>query len=260
MDDDTQFCISCGAKAVSDGQPSEDYFCIQCGQKLLSDSAFCTACGAKAPEENNPPEKGHSATESRPEKAATLPEDIKPKPATKPPKNAAPRREAPPPKKPAAERPQKKQASQAAGGILSNMQRKHMLIIGGITVVLLAVVIGLVIFLASGSRSQDDPHSYYINRVVNGHLDNHQNMTVGVAFERFFTDFEWVYNYDDDEFDLVSFSGTMLRDNVPTPVQFIFAFTADGTDFDVIVLMLGGIMQDETVKNELLDYVFASTR
>ena len=263
LESDSQFCISCGAKTPeSDNQSAEssdNSFCIQCGEQLLSDSLFCTTCGAKV--EDVPPEESAGAIEDWLVEAAAV--EVKTKPAADSPAQTT-QREMPLPQKPVIEPAAQVPDEYVSTDVVPNApskQRKLILIFGGVTVVLLAVVVGLIIFIARG----DSPYvngregAYHMNRVARGHLEEHTNITIGAAFERFFTNFEWNY-FSDGDVNYVSFHGDMQRDGETVMAQFIFQFTDNDEDFEVIVLVLGGVMQDILVINELLDYIFASVR
>jgi len=194
-------------------------FCIKCGKQLESDSQFCVSCGAKAVPDNLPTDDS----------------------------------------KPVAGQTKKTQAPPAAssGATIFGMQRKLVLIFGGVIAVLLAVIIGLIIFIAREPSNR--PRSVHVDRVASGFINNRTNMTVGDAFEQVFNDFVWTYSSDDDN-NYVSFHGNMQRDGETIAVQFIFQFLGNDTDFEVLVLSINGTAQNTTVINELLDYIFASAR
>ena len=259
LENDSQFCVSCGAKAPApENQSAGDNFCIQCGEKLLDDSQFCTSCGTKV--DDNPSTIDSDAVEDWLKETAAPVEDTKPKPA-KPPAAVSPKQEIPLSPKPAVRQARQAQDKKVSTDVSPsdtdpNKQRKQLIIFAGVTVALLTVVIGLIIFIVSGRDSHGPDH---ISRVQQGHLLNHTDITIGVAFERFFDNFEWTYFYDEDT-NYVSFHGTMERDGEDIMTQFIFQFTNNDENFEIIVLVLGGVMQDRASINNLVDYIFARTR
>ena len=265
LESDSQFCASCGAKAPAPETPStEDSFCIQCGEKLFSDSQFCISCGAKA--DGNLSQIDNDAIENWLDATASV-EDDNAMPVVMSPVNTALKREAPAPQKPVAKNIEEVQEDQILSGDVPSAaepdkQRKLVMLFAGVTVALLVVVIGLVIFLVVRSRSpypaEWGESAPYISRVVNGHLDDHRNMTVGTAFNRFFTEYEWTHR-PADGIDYISIHGSILRNNEPVSAQFIFQLDDNG-GIRIAALVLDSNMQDPHVINELVNYIFESAR
>jgi len=264
--EDSLFCPACGVEAHKENEsdssasPEEgEQFCIKCGQKLLTDSQFCFSCGAEAidPVEEEKIEEPTPvpATNVVPVVESTL--DIKETPEKAPAIDKMPDPPKPMPTTQEVERPQ------------ANNQRKLVFALGGVVIILLAVIVGFVLISVIGGRDGRgndiriegvDPTDvigggYFIHRVVNGNLSNHPNITIGAAFEGYFSNRSWVHFMDGDGNQIVSFTGDMLLNLDTITIEVMFQFTWDESDFQPVGLMSDGVWQDTLFMLELLDYI-----
>jgi len=266
--DDSLFCPSCGAEAHKEAEQDsslaavpEEAFCIKCGQKLLADSQFCFSCGEKAVD----PVEEEEVEEPAPViiNEAPVIDDalvIKDAPVID---DAPVIKEAPVIDETPAPAVQEAKKPPAIN------QRKLIFALGGAVIVLLAVIVGFVLVNVIGGRDRRgneirlegvDPTDvigggYFIHRVVNGNLSNHPNITIGEAFERYFSNRSWVHFMDGDGNQIVSFTGDMLLNLDTITIEVMFQFTWDESDFQPVGLMSDGVWQDTLFMLELLDYI-----
>jgi len=261
--EDSVFCPSCGVQAPQgDELIGDERFCIDCGQKLLGDSQFCFSCGAKAADVEEPKvEEKAPAKEPPPKVEPAKKEDIKPEPEPS----------IPPPLEPI-DKPQE-EISETKPTQNSQGQRKLVIALGVTIVILLAIVAAFVIITVFGERSGSrneirieghDPDDvigggYFVHRVANGHLNNHRNITVGAAFESYFSNRSWVHFMDGDSNQIVSFTGDMLLNADIIVIEIMFQFTWDESSFEPIGLTSNGIWQEHNFMMELLDHIMTVT-
>ena len=237
-------------------------FCIECGQQLGEDSKFCFVCGAKTEPEQIPQEENIPPADESPQiyeevQAAPVPTHIPIQPAVSMPQFEQDYEE-----------PQEEEIVYASG------HRRILLAV--LAVVLLAVIAVVAFFVIRGRNDANVPapppraqdvHTpppaqtgvsiHHIERVFYGRLLGHPGETIGAAFSRYFTDYEWSHFLDGNT-NTVSFFGLMHRDgdDEPIGVQIMFRFTAGDADFDATGLFLGGYWQEASVLRELLASIF----
>ena len=236
-------------------------FCIECGQQLGEDSKFCFVCGAKTEPEQIPQEENIPPAEESPQMYEQAP--TAPLPAYIP---------TPPP----VSMHQLEQDYEELHEEDTVYATGHRKILFAVLAVVLLVVIAVAAFFVIRGRSSanapappvvQDIHTpppatqgvslHHIERVFYGRLVDHPGTTIGAAFGRYFTDYEWGHFLDGNT-NVVTFFGLRHRggEDEPTEVQIYFRFTAGDADFDATNLFLGGFWQEPSVLRELLDSVF----
>ena len=268
--EDSEFCFACGVKVEK--EETMGSFCIQCGEKLPEDSAFCTACGAKTIEEPKEPKAEPVA--------APVPNITKTEP-TVPNITAPAPKEAPPIQsyEPVSPEPTQNKTDSKPSGV---NPKSLILILAVATLSLLLAVVGLIIFILVNrgsddgyvSRSNlpgvqigtpgadfhdDDEEMTHVNKVRNGHFINHPDITIGAAFDIFFTRTVWQPSYDAG-INYVSFHGTMFPDGEETVALFIFQFEADDSAFRAVLLIFDGTPQDVLVMDDFVEEIFNTVR
>ena len=271
MNEESLFCSNCGAKSPASEDTTENsIFCTQCGVKLPDDATFCTDCGtqvAETPVSETPVIEEPPAVETKTNDSSKMPpSDLDPEvEAPRETQDSGPWEES--------------QDTDAA----PDRQRQLVIILGGAAVALLAVVIGLVVFIIIGRDNNSDvgdPNGGYvptqniayqpdndedsddnfIAMIEHGHLADFQDVTIGAAMERFFdTPPEWNHFSDGAE-NYVSVHGDMMHENEVVTAQFMFQFTHDGQSFNPINLIIDGVWQDVVLMAELLEYIMESAR
>jgi len=268
LPEDATFCTECGGKVLPSeeseqdiNQEKADYRCGKCGQNLNEDSEFCFSCGAKTDMHTPPQEK----EEEQENKAID---------------NA-------PPAKVITEKPIAETYLDEPQPPGDTPQNKLVMPLIGVTAVLLIAVIGLVIFIminrdstpgneylpgpTAGEGQTVGPQDsgtteistadYFVQRIRNGHFNNHPGTTIAHALEAYYNNTFWAH-FSDGVIDYVSFHGDVQREGYPEPVteQFIFQFTTDGASFEPISYLVTGAMQDVVLMHEIIDSIVESTR
>jgi len=251
LSEDSQFCGSCGA-TVTDA--TSDVFCIECGAKQPADAEFCIECGTKVVTDSHEKDEQLVVPEPEPPIIEEPITAVMAEPETvEPPRGSS-------------------------GGMVK--------VLAVTTILLLAAVIGLVVFMFLGQDDENsgetgyqhethDPYipagvympadEYHIQRVRNGHLQNHPDVAIGFAFERFFDQIVWTYSYVPEEaLSRVFVHGYMPPgdadpDGAREMGQFVFQFAADGS-FSPIRFVVGGYFQDVFVMYETLDTIINMSR
>jgi len=229
-------------------------FCSQCGQQLNEESQFCFTCGTKVIENQTV----ESAPESREVEKETPSEESQIWNTPTPVINTT-------------------SSAPNQGGMIKALV--------GVTIALLVAVVVLVFFIV---RQDDDTGSgtlggtnmtgqqgaqysdgqqgnyvpvedYFVWRVQSGNLDNHPDILIGMAFERFLESPVWNH-FTDGTIDYVSIHGNVFYDNNPVVYQVVFQFAADGNSFFPINLVIGGSWQDVLLMNDFLDDVMNAAR
>jgi len=95
----------------------------------------------------------------------------------------------------------------------------------------------------------------YISTVKEGYLTNYPSLSIGTAFERFFSKPEWEYLKTEDNDDAVNFTGVCLLNGLSTElaVQFIFY---DKESFELYAVEADGVPQSRLDIQALLEAVY----
>ena len=125
-------------------------------------------------------------------------------------------------------------------------QKKKIITIGGIVTAILVVL-----FLIIPSES-----SKYIDQVKNGTLNSHQSVTVGKAFEDFFSDTDWEYFTSENNQNIVEFTGTYNINNKKYKTLIQFAVNKNSTEFEMKYLEVNGKPQNLLSWNSLLSNIY----
>ena len=125
-------------------------------------------------------------------------------------------------------------------------QKKKIITIGGIVTAILVVL-----FLIIPSES-----SKYIDQVKNGTLNSHQSVTVGKAFEDFFSDTDWEYFTSENNQNIVEFTGTYNINNKKYKTLIQFAVNNNSTEFEMKYLEVNGKPQNLLSWNSLLSNIY----
>ena len=263
ISEDSAFCIACGQKAENETVTGS--FCIQCGQMLPEDSAFCTACGAKAVDELGVPE-AQPITEPETEPAMPVFPPNVTEPKIQPKETVIP--DVP---------PKNVQGTQSGGN-----PKSLVIILAAATLTLLLVVAGLIVFIMINREHEEDHLDIpdlpgvqvglpgadlpdgevvmtHVNKVRSGHFINHQDITIGTAFDIYFTETYWVPSFAEGV-NYVSFMGVADINDERTGVQFVFQFDDDDALFRAVLLLFDGMPQDVLVMDDFVDEIFNTVR
>lgn len=126
-----------------------------------------------------------------------------------------------------------------------NRKKKIITIVGIVTAFL--VVLHLII----PSKSNE-----YIDQVKNGTLNSHKSVTVGKAFEDFFSDTEWEYFTSENNQNIVEFTGTYNINNKKYKTLIQFAVNKNSTEFEMKYLEVNGKPQNLLSWNSLLSNIY----
>jgi len=297
---DSAFCTECGSQVPFF---EEERFCTECGQKLNDDSDFCFACGAKAIEVDTEDIEDNVSQENDVEDVSS--NDVETSNTTAvddanilsgdlalvdelqisivddfPEEYVTSTTDEVPKWEPHEVNQDHDYELPITESETKEIAKQRKLVTGlfGITVVLLAVVIGLVIFISTNrnadgggwrgsSRQQEyDPtadmtrEEYHIHRVMTGSLSNHPNIQIGAALERFFIGIPVWSHFTDDVDDFVSVHADAIVDGETPMVQFLFRFSENSTVFAPAYLILDGAFQDIVLLFELLDEIMENAR
>jgi len=282
LPESSAFCADCGAKAIAQ---EDESFCTECGHKLSDDSDFCPSCGAKtnAMIENDENLVNTDTSYENFDNVSYVEID---NPITL---DIEPLIDIPLENKPVspAEMPLWEEEAlseieldepQEIDSYEVKKQRKLVTGLFGVTITLLVVVVGLVIFIMVnrgdegriGGRSSDQyeydptagmtPEEYHIHRIYTGNLPAHPNVEIGPAMENFFTSHPEWRSWEDDPLFYVDVHGDALIDGETTTVQFIFRFSQDSSIFAPAFLIIYGSFQDIELMHEMLNNIMLGIR
>jgi hypothetical protein len=125
-------------------------------------------------------------------------------------------------------------------------QKKKFITFGG---VIAAVVI---LFLLIVPRQSNQ----YIHIVKNGTLNSYKSITVGKAFEDFFTDTDWKYFSSDNKKDIVEFTGTYHINEKKYKTLIQFTVNKDNSEFEMNYFEVNGKSQTLFEWSSLLSNIY----
>lgn len=130
---------------------------------------------------------------------------------------------------------------------ISNLnQKKKFLTFSGIIAAFLVVL-----FLIIPSKSNE-----YIDLVKTGTLSSHQSVTVGKAFDKFFTDKDWKHFTSENNQNIVEFTGTYNINNKKYKTRIQFEVNKNSTEFEMKYLEVNGKPQNLLSWNSLLSNIY----
>lgn len=125
-------------------------------------------------------------------------------------------------------------------------QKKKFITFGGV----IAAVIVLFLLIVPRESSQ------YINIVKNGTLNSYRYVTVGKAFEDFFTDTDWKYFSSDSNQDVVEFTGVYHINDKKYKTLIQFTVNKDNSEFEMNYCEVNGKSQNLFEWTSLLSNIY----
>lgn len=115
------------------------------------------------------------------------------------------------------------------------------------------IVAGFLVLLLLFTPSKSNK---YIDLVKNGTLNSHQSVTVGKAFEDFFSDTNWEYFSSDKNENVVEFTGTYNINNKKYKTLIQFEVNKNSSEFEMKYLEINGKPQNLLSWNSLLSNIY----
>lgn len=124
--------------------------------------------------------------------------------------------------------------------------KKKFITFGGI----IAAIVILLLLVVPGESNQ------YIKVVKNGTLNSYNSITVGKAFEDFFTDTDWKYFSSDKEENIVEFTGTYHINDKKYKTLIQFTVNKDKSEFQMNYCEVNGRSQNLFEWSSLLSNIY----
>lgn len=112
------------------------------------------------------------------------------------------------------------------------------------------MVISLVFYLINGGGNSA------VNIVKNGELNDYQGITIGKAFDNFFSNPQWKSSETKDKKTIVNFKGEASLGDKPVTISINFQVNKDSKSFNVINLYMDGKIQPDYELIDWLDTIF----
>lgn len=103
-------------------------------------------------------------------------------------------------------------------------------------------------------NNEENKSNIYVKQIMNGYLNIDTSVTIGTAFENFFSYPTWEHFTSTEQTNIVEFTGNCMYDN--KEVTCVIQFTLTGDSFEITYLSFNDISQNTLTVSALLNSIY----